>query len=74
MLLAALLDSARLAAWAAQHYRCYVRVAEAEQWARSTAALARPHEAWNEHGLVAVRDAGFTEVEPGTVTVVARRA
>lgn len=74
MLLAALLDSARLAAWAAQHYRCHVRVAEVEQWAHSTAALARPHEAWNEHGLVAVRDAGFTEVEPGTVTVVARRA
>lgn len=74
MLLAALLDPIELAAWGTRHYRCAVRVADREEWAHATAALARPHEAWEEHGLVAVRDAGFTEVEPGTVTVVARRA
>jgi peptidyl-tRNA hydrolase len=28
--------------------------------------------AWTENGLLAVRDAGFTEVAPGTITVIAR--
>ena len=32
----------------------------------------RPHGAWEGHGVVPVRDAGFTEVAPGTVTCVAR--
>ncbi|MEY7972434.1 peptidyl-tRNA hydrolase [Saccharomonospora xinjiangensis] len=72
MLLAALLDPADLAVWASRNLRCAVRVASPSQWARVTATLADPHEAWEEQGLVAVRDAGFTEVEPGTVTVVAR--
>ncbi|WP_024874717.1 peptidyl-tRNA hydrolase [Saccharomonospora piscinae] len=73
MLLAALLDPAGLAAWAAHDYRCAVRVADRRQWEEGLAALAQPHRAWDEHGLVAVRDAGFTEVDPGTVTVLARR-
>ncbi|MGW9480200.1 peptidyl-tRNA hydrolase [Saccharomonospora azurea] len=72
MLLAALLDQAELTAWADEGYRCSVRVGDRDGWTRATDALARPHEAWDEHGLVAVRDAGFTEIEPGTVTVVAK--
>ena len=30
-----------------------------------------PQTAWQQRRVVAVRDAGFTEVEPGTVTVLA---
>jgi peptidyl-tRNA hydrolase len=32
----------------------------------------RPDRAWRERGVLTVRDAGFTEVAPGTVTVVAQ--
>ena len=31
-----------------------------------------PQGAWRSRRVVAVRDAGFTEVEPGTVTVLAQ--
>ncbi|WP_226345879.1 aminoacyl-tRNA hydrolase [Agilicoccus flavus] len=48
-----------------------VEVDEAE-WSRLRARLADPAAAWRDHRLAAVRDAGFTEVEPGTTTVVAR--
>ena len=51
-----------------------VRTADAADWERWIAALARDgsgREAWERHGLTAVRDAGFTEVEPGTVTCLA---
>ena len=34
--------------------------------------LAEPDVAWRRHRLLAVRDAGFTEVTPGTVTVIAK--
>ena len=34
--------------------------------------LADPGEAWRTDRLLAVRDAGFTEVDPGTVTVIAQ--
>ncbi|MEJ2865657.1 peptidyl-tRNA hydrolase [Actinomycetospora sp. OC33-EN07] len=53
-----------------------VRPASREDWARWTAALdADPtgRAAWEGHGVVPVRDAGFTEVAPGTVTCVAAR-
>jgi peptidyl-tRNA hydrolase len=72
MMLASLLGRSELDAWAAEEYRCSVRVAEPDAWDRATQALTRPDAAWAERGLVAVRDAGFTEVEPGTVTVVAK--
>ncbi len=42
-----------------------------EKWARLIAQLVDPEKAWREHRLLAVRDAGFTEVAPGTVTVIA---
>lgn len=72
MLLAALLEKPRLAEWAAQGYRCAVRTADRDSWARWTAEADQPRRAWTEHGTVAVRDAGFTEIDPGTITVLAR--
>jgi peptidyl-tRNA hydrolase len=33
--------------------------------------LADPAEGWRKHRLLAVRDAGFTEIATGTVTVIA---
>lgn len=74
MLLAALLAddyrSAELVSWIAEDCRCAVRTATAAQWALLRPG-ATPLAAWRERQVVAVRDAGFTEVEPGTVTVLA---
>jgi peptidyl-tRNA hydrolase len=75
MLLAALLAAegrvAELDCWAAQDYRCAVRTASPTQWA----ALAEepPDRAWPERRILTVRDAGFTEVPPGTITVAAHK-
>ncbi|MGH3755862.1 MAG: peptidyl-tRNA hydrolase, partial [Pseudonocardiaceae bacterium] len=77
MLLAALLAghgrAAELDRWAADGYRCAVRTASAQQWA-DLAAGERPDRAWRARGVLAVRDAGFTEVAPGTVTCAAQWA
>ncbi|HEX2300362.1 MAG TPA: peptidyl-tRNA hydrolase [Pseudonocardiaceae bacterium] len=74
MLLAALLAAGGrgtdLDRWAADGYRCAVRTASRAGWTR-LAPGEDPGRAWRERGLVAVRDAGFTEVAPGTVTVAA---
>jgi peptidyl-tRNA hydrolase len=59
MLLAPHLTEAELTAWAALDYRCAVRTPAKAEW---DALVARP-------GVVMVRDAGFTEVAPGTATV-----
>ncbi|MFC4004829.1 aminoacyl-tRNA hydrolase [Prauserella oleivorans] len=70
MLLAALLDDDRLAAWRDRGFRCTVRTATPADWQRLY-----PHDpaaTWKEHRVVAVRDAGFTEIAPGTVTVLAQ--
>jgi peptidyl-tRNA hydrolase len=74
MLLAALwsADGADLAPWAAAEYRCAVRTATEGEWARLHPGD-DPAGAWRSRGVVAVRDAGFTEVAPGTVTVLAQR-
>ncbi len=75
MLLAALLAAdgrlAELDCWAAAGYRCAVRTAGPPQWSR-LAAGEQPQRAWRERGILAVRDAGFTEVAPGTITVAAQ--
>lgn len=49
-----------------------VRRTTAEQWTGLLRAVADPGRAWRERRLLAVRDAGFTEIAPGTVTVIAR--
>ncbi|MFI9006736.1 peptidyl-tRNA hydrolase [Actinosynnema sp. NPDC053489] len=59
MLLAPHLSDAELQEWAALGYRCAVRTPTAERW---DALVARPD-------VVLVRDAGYTEVAPGTATV-----
>lgn len=75
MLLAALLHgegrSEDLAAWAAADCRCAVRGATPARWAELEPG-ADPLRAWRSRRVVAVRDAGFTEVTPGTVTVLAQ--
>ncbi len=52
-------------------------VAERVDTARWTALggplIADQAAAWRDDGLLAVRDAGFTEVAPGTITVIAHR-
>lgn len=57
--------------WVAAGLPCSVRVADGETWRRLSAA-STPREAWYERGVAVVRDAGFTEIDPGTVTVLAQ--
>ncbi|HEY3606470.1 MAG TPA: peptidyl-tRNA hydrolase [Pseudonocardiaceae bacterium] len=77
MLLAALLaadgHNTDLAAWAANDCRTTVRTATPTRWAELHPGD-DPLAAWRERGVVAVRDGGFTEVAPGTVTVLAQWA
>ncbi|WP_073487522.1 aminoacyl-tRNA hydrolase [Streptoalloteichus hindustanus] len=74
MILAALLhasgEHAALADWNAAGLPCAVRPADEDTWARLHPG-ATPERAWRKHRVAAVRDAGFTEVAPGTVTVLA---
>lgn len=75
MIAAALLDAdglgAELAAWAARGFVVAVRTAPPVRW-RELGTVADPLVAWRAHRLLAVRDAGFTEVDPGTITVLAQ--
>ncbi|PWW56287.1 aminoacyl-tRNA hydrolase [Actinokineospora spheciospongiae] len=75
MLLAALMHASgqheALENWAALDHRTAVRTPTPAAWAAAHPG-ADPEAAWRDHGVVAVRDAGFTEVAPGTVTVLAR--
>ncbi|MCX4095292.1 peptidyl-tRNA hydrolase [Nocardia sp. alder85J] len=64
MLLAGALSVDAAFAWSRQALRCSVREATGEQWA----ALCRRV---REGTATAVRDAGFTEVAPGSMTVIA---
>lgn len=70
MLLAALLAPEQLSAWARIGYSCAVRTPTVEQW-KELHPGDDPAAAWRSRHVVAVRDAGFTEVAPGTVTVLA---
>lgn len=70
MILAALLDDAALSRWAAQGYRSAVRTASVARWKELHGD--DPEGAWRRDRVVAVRDAGFTEVDPGTITVLAQ--
>ncbi|MGO1057137.1 peptidyl-tRNA hydrolase [Crossiella sp. CA198] len=69
MIGAALLPPADLARWAGQDYACAVRTATPADWATLHPGP-DPATAWRERRVAAVRDAGFTEVAPGTVTVL----
>lgn len=71
MILASVLEHRRLEAWAALGYRCAVRTPSRSAWAELLPG-SDPAAAWRERRVVAVRDAGFTEVEPGTITVLAQ--
>ncbi|MFB9598328.1 peptidyl-tRNA hydrolase [Saccharothrix longispora] len=63
MLLAPHLSPVELEEWAGLEYRCAVRTPSAADW---DALVARPD-------VVLVRDAGYTEVAPGTATVAVNR-
>lgn len=70
MLLASVLGERELSRWRERGFDCDVREASPRQWAEL--APGDPWQAWREHGVIAVRDAGFTEIAPGTVTVLAQ--
>lgn len=69
MIGAALLPPEDLARWSEQDYACAVRTATPADWAELLPGP-DPALAWRERRVAAVRDAGFTEVAPGTVTVL----
>lgn len=75
VLLAALLAAqdrfAELDWWSLAGYPCAVRTAKPTLWSR-VALDDQPARDWCERSLLVVRDAGLTEVAPGTVTCVAR--
>jgi peptidyl-tRNA hydrolase len=54
-----------------EDFRCAVRTPDRRLWA-SLHPGDDPLGAWRGRRVVAVRDAGFTEVDPGTVTVLAQ--
>lgn len=74
MIAAALLHAdcldAELQDWADAGYRVAVRCASPQRWLE-LGTIADPLTAWHAHRMLVVRDAGFTEVDPGTITVVA---
>ena len=75
MIAAALLagdDQGALRAFTEAGFPAVAHRADAGTWSRLTSELADEGTAWRSQRLLAVRDAGFTEVAPGTVTVIGR--
>ena len=73
MLLAAYLPEVELAPWIAAGLPVSVCRADRPRWSALNAGPTDPEERWTSLATVVVRDAGFTEIAPGTVTVVAER-
>lgn len=63
MMLAGAMSVEQCRAWASTGYTCSVRDADAERWQQARRLVA-------DGRAVAVRDAGFTEVAPGSMTVI----
>ena len=63
-------DEPALAAWRQAGCPARVQRVSPGHWAELQAAVADPAEGWRSDRLLAVRDAGFTEVAPGTITVI----
>lgn len=66
MLLMAAMSRPRLETWIGEGCPVAVREADPAQWRELSAAVAR-----SEPGVAAVVDAGYTEVAPGSLTVIA---
>lgn len=64
MLLAGAMRPSACRRWAEADFACSVREADKQQWVRARAEV-------DAGRAVAVRDAGFTEVAPGSITVIA---
>ncbi|MFC9787882.1 peptidyl-tRNA hydrolase [Rhodococcus sp. NPDC127528] len=64
MILAGAMTAERAWLWARDGFRCAVRDADPDRWSTLVGELAAGR-------AVAVRDAGFTEVAPGSTTVIA---
>jgi len=71
MLLAAFAAPDALGRWLAAGLPIAVRTADPARWRELIAGPADPHARWARQQTVCVQDAGYTEVAPGTVTVVA---
>jgi peptidyl-tRNA hydrolase len=65
-------DQQALEAWMAVGYPAAVRRAGAEEWSRLSAQVTGSAADFGASRLLGVRDAGFTEVDPGTITVIAK--
>lgn len=66
MLLMAEMSRTRLERWIGEGFPVAVREADSVRWQELSAAVAR-----SEPGVAAVVDAGYTEVAPGSLTVIA---
>jgi peptidyl-tRNA hydrolase len=75
MIAAALLsehDPATLAQWAEAGCPVVARRIDADGWRTLRGRVGDGGRAWVSDRLLAVRDAGFTEIAPGTITVIAQ--